>query len=516
MDKEQFGRRAHKYFKYITIASGLLLIRNIFWMLLKKMRSYPSGPIGLPFIGCLLQYGSSPRKFLVNIAIKYGAISYVQLLSSRNIFISDPKLLNKLYGKQEKIIDRASIHTQRIPSLWDLSGQIWEKRRKYITNSVLKVSKTSVTLLNIKHCIEKYIDPSMNKIIDNNELWYPSNHIYYISLNNILSATFGVLLSFDDPFIAKYSNLTKRFTKSVQNTILFDLMFNFNESISKWIKKRTVWKIGKEADILIIEWMRSNGFIIDPQQNILRRSNNKTKEKISNIYIDFVISKLNMNEITVYDIISDINVILGAATDTTSKSSQYGFLLLAKYPDIQQMVYNELQIIMKQNNLKQFDFNILNDLHVFRAFIHEVLRISSVNATGTPHVTNREHIIHINQKKIVIPKFTICHSNTYFIQKYLDWNDTNKVYKQENNEIHLDYWLNDGKFKVNDNFVLFGVGTRNCGGKSLALKAIYTIFGLMINKYKFKAENHNNMNIKQGWSHTLYIDPPIGIYVEKR
>ena len=176
--------------------------------------------------------------------------------------------------------------------------------------------------------------------------------------------------------------------------------------------------------------------------------------------------------------------------------------------------------MLKRNNLKEFNFKILNELHVFRAFIHEVLRISSVVPTGLPHMTNKEHMIEINGKKMVIPKNTICHSNTYYIQRFLDWNDNNKVLNEENNKIHLEYWINDedGKFKMNDNFILFGIGKRNCVGQSVAMKAMYATFGIMINEYKFYFSSNNNKDIKfkQEFGVVLYIHPPIGINLKHR
>ena len=107
------------------------------------------------------------------------------------------------------------------------------------------------------------------------------------------------------------------------------------------------------------------------------------------------------------------------------------------------------------------------------------------------------------------------------MHKYLDWNDNDKILKEENNSIHLEYWLNkenENKFKMNDNFNIFGVGKRDCLGQSLAIKAMYAIFGLMINNYKFRAQNDkpDEMNIKQVWGLSLAIEPPIGLLVEHR
>ena len=212
-----------------------------------------------------------------------------------------------------------------------------------------------------------------------------------------------------------------------------------------------------------------------------------------------------------------------ASIDTVSKSAEYGFLLLAKYPDVQEMIYKEMQDVMKENNLKEFDFSILTQLHVFRAFIYEVLRISNVIPFGVPHRTNREHIMDVDGRKMVIPKDTICHSNTFFMHTYLDWNDGNKILKKPNIDIHLEYWLHDDedgnkKFKMNDNFILFGAGKRNCVGQGLAMKEMYAMFGLMMSKYKFKAKNNdpNGMNIKQNWNMVMVVDPPLGILVDKR
>ena len=529
--KQQFGVEPPKYLKYISIAFagfGLLIARNIFWKLLNKLRSYPPGPLGLPFIGCLFSFGGTPRKFLVNTANTYGPIAYFPLLASNNIIISDPKIMVKLY-QNEKIIDRPEMYSRPTPSFMESSGSIWSKRRKYASTTVFSITKSSFILSSVKKCINKYLEPIMDeKYVKNKELWYPAQDLYCMSMNNILSATFDIILPFDDQFITDYANITKEVFSKIPLMFLCDLMFNYNDNISSMFKYPLTGYWHKDGDKMLVNFMRNNGFIIDREKNILRRKDDKERDNANsklNVYIDFLISKYNENEIKVKEITSDLHLILAAAIDTTTKSMEYGFLLLAKYPDIQEMIYKELQDIMNENNLKEFDFSIINKLHIFRAFIHEVLRISSVTATGLPHITNRKHNIDIDGKNMVIPKGTVCHANVYFMQRYLDWNDGNKILKERNDEIHLEYWLKDDddgngnkKFKMNDNFVLFGVGKRNCVGQSLAMKAIYATFGLMINKYKFKPENNdtNGMDIKQEWSIVLEIDPPIGIQVDKR
>ena len=98
---------------------------------------------------------------------------------------------------------------------------------------------------------------------------------------------------------------------------------------------------------------------------------------------------------------------------------------------------------------------------------------------GFPRMIYQDHTIDIDGRKMVIPKYTIVHQNTYYIHRYLDWNDTGKVHKEENNCVHLEYWLDDdGKFKMNDHLLSFVVGARGCIGQSVAMKALYAMFGL--------------------------------------
>ena len=69
----------------------------------------------------------------------------------------------------------------------------------------------------------------------------------------------------------------------------------------------------------------------------------------------------------------------------------------------------------------------------------------------------------------------------------------NKPLKTENQEIHLEYWLDaeTGEFKMNDNFILFGLGKRDCVGRRLAMKSLYAIFAPFLLLYKFVAPSNN-------------------------
>ena len=175
--------------------------------------------------------------------------------------------------------------------------------------------------------------------------------------------------------------------------------------------------------------------------------------------------------------------------------------------------------MLQKNGLNEFDFSVLGELHVFRAFIHEMLRISVVAALGLPHYAEEDMVIGVEEKNIVIPKGSVLHPNIYYISRWMDWNDRNKPLKKENTAIHLEYWLDaeSGEFRMNDNFMVFSVGKRDCVGRSLAMKSLYAMFALFIQRYKFVAPNNDPdaMEIKQRWSLVLCTEA-MGINVQSR
>merc|ERR1719474_530192 len=134
-------------------------------------------------------------------------------------------------------------------------------------------------------------------------------------------------------------------------------------------------------------------------------------------------------------------------------------------------------------------------------------------------MTSKEVTIDIEGRSVVIPRNTLTHCNTLYIQKWLDWSDGNKPLKNENNDIHLEYWMDaeSGRFKMNDNFMLFSVGKRDCAGRSLAMRSLYAMFALFLLKYKLVAPNDDPgaIVLKQEWGIVLQT-PHIGIKVDWR
>ena len=519
-----------KYLRYIAIAFGFITcgsgLRYLFWKIYNKIRGYPNGPLGIPIFGCITSFSSSPQQFLYNLGNTYGAIAYLPLFATNNLFIQDHKILTQLY-KQKAILNRPHLlnRARPIEEFASINGQQWKLRRKYAATTVLNLTKSSFVLQRVTNCIDKYIEPIIEqRHIKQKQLFYPLDFMRYLGFNNVWSAIFDKIIPFDDPFITKYNKIVVEVMQNLGIIFLLDFTIGKTVKLPEWLMWKLHWSFEKKLDDAMIDWLNKSGFIIDIENDIIERNDAKDTEiKKNKVYIDYLMERHKENEITVGEIISDIQLIMSAAVDTTSNTAEMGFILLAKYPEIQEMVYNEIMTVMKNNKMDKFDFNIINELHIFRAFIHEILRIACVAITGIPHMTDKKYQITLDDGRIFnIPKNTYLHSNNWFMLKHIDWNNNDEIMKNVNNEIHLEYWIDSEtkRFKMNDNFMLFGIGKRDCVGRALAMRALYATFALFITRYKFIAKDNDNksMIIKQVdlVGVVLRLEPKIGVEIERR
>ena len=156
-----------------------------------------------------------------------------------------------------------------------------------------------------------YIKPILNEeYVKNNKLWYPSEHIFFFAFNNIFSAIFDVVLPFNDPFITKYGRWSDRMVQASGMSFFFDIITNFKIRHWKWAKHQISWDTANEGDIMLIDWMRNNGYTVDPERNILHRNQAKNDNglpKANKVYIDFLIAELEKKEINVHEILSDVH-----------------------------------------------------------------------------------------------------------------------------------------------------------------------------------------------------------------
>ena len=493
--------------------SSLIFGRKVYYYFISKTYKYPPIFSGLPFYGVFFDFIISPKKVLYN-AGKAGPISMIKMGQNYIVYLNDPELAKQVL-MDKRLYNRIPVKkgTEGSSAFSILNGTEWKNRRKHVMKSLMVLCKSEFIVDKTRETIKIAIEKDLDNIIQNNELWYPSKYTNYFGFNNIFSAMFNKnLKSFDDPFIRRFMEYNAGFLKYISLSFLLRTLFPDPFNIPEYILKThdKTYGFRRLINDEMQNWMNNNGYIVDINKNIYKCNNSN-----ENVYAEMIATEYNNGNITALQIVTDLVMILQAGVDTTSKSAEFGFILLALNPETQERVYNELKNAHPNGIFKSS--NILK-LHIFRAFIYEMLKVGSITPMGIPHFISQDIDIQHNNKEYTIPKGSMLFLNNYYVHNHLDipgWKNNNKDLNHKSIKLNLNNFLDkNGKFKMNDNFMLFGRG-RDCVGQSLAIKGLYAVFGEMILKYKFIWDNNTPKILKVKHSVDGLISK-IGLKVEKR
>ncbi|XP_064021813.1 cytochrome P450 27C1 isoform X2 [Pogoniulus pusillus] len=179
-------------------------------------------------------------------------------------------------------------------------------------------------------------------------------------------------------------------------------------------------------------------------------------------------------ELTLEEIYANMTEMLLAGVDTTSFTLSWATYLLAKHPEVQQRVYEE--IVSKLGKEQVPVACDVPKLPLIRAVLKETLRLYPV-LPGNGRVTQKDLVV----GGYLIPKGTqlaLCHYTT--------------SYSEENfsmaNEFRPERWLRKDNLDRVDNFgsIPFGYGIRSCIGKRVAELEIHLALIQLLQNFEIK------------------------------
>ncbi|KAM4026243.1 cytochrome P450 27C1 isoform 2-T3 [Anomaloglossus baeobatrachus] len=185
-------------------------------------------------------------------------------------------------------------------------------------------------------------------------------------------------------------------------------------------------------------------------------------------------SLLISKELSLEELYANMTEMLLAGVDTTSFTLSWATFLLAKNPQIQQSVYNEIV-----KNLGNDVVPIAEDvprLPLVRAVLKETLRLFPV-LPGNGRVTQDDLVI----GGYLIPKGTqlaLCHYSTSYDEDYFSAAE----------EFRPARWLRHGHLDRVENFgsIPFGYGIRSCIGRRIAELEIHLALIQLLQKFEIK------------------------------
>ncbi|KAM3142819.1 hypothetical protein pb186bvf_005203 [Paramecium bursaria] len=172
-----------------------------------------------------------------------------------------------------------------------------------------------------------------------------------------------------------------------------------------------------------------------------------------------------------------------AGTHTTSNFSAMSIYFLAKYPQIQVRLREELQNI----NYEQVDGENINKLPVLNAFVSESLRFGSPSDGFIPRVAVKDHYV----GQIFVKKETRIDVGLMPIT-------THPKYFENSQEFDIDRWF---KMKSSDAYIPFSGGRRNCIGQHLALIETKLILIYLIQNYNITIDDQTKLVMHFGFAY---------------
>ncbi|XP_048085062.1 cytochrome P450 2K1-like [Alosa alosa] len=160
--------------------------------------------------------------------------------------------------------------------------------------------------------------------------------------------------------------------------------------------------------------------------------------------------------------------LFAAGTDTTGATLCWGLLLMAKYPQIQDRMQEEIDRVIGGRQPVAED---RRSLPYTNAVIHETQRVANIVPMSIPHSTSCD--VHFQGYFIKKVGFNYMHVTINFLVSLL----RDEAEWEKPSSFHPEHFLDDkGQFVKRDAFLPFSAGRRVCLGESLARMELFLFF----------------------------------------
>ena len=559
----------------IAAVGTCMIFRKLYWNFYRSYFKLPPGPVGYPLIGSLPNLYLNTEKYLNYVAAYYGDISSVFVGYNNLIIISNSSLMRQIWTNKN-FIHRPfksvkDLHVKRkIRPFPFINGDEWKLRRKNFSTSIITMLESSKINIIINRVLNETIFPEIdNRIMHHNHIGIVINDICHLAVfNTLYFAAFGSQIPMNDDnyikikewietifaeknsfdpgrfnktfrhlrgtFDAKYKRQTDKVYKAIKNKhdLFYQLIktkLSTMDDLDKNIKHTPSASLVKLSETEESKEDESTLCIVDDDKE---KKDNKSSDEDEKGFVDIMLEeqRKNNDKISFEMIIDDIGTVFTAGTDTTSSAIELCIYCLIIYHHLQQQIYHELFKCIQNaqsndnnnnNNNKYFDLKLQVKCPVFRAFIHESMRLHGIGVISPARSCIKDTFIDHKEKEYLIPRNSIivasqvglCSNN---VKSNID------VWGKDVNEFNVNRWLVNDKFQYNHNFPIFSFGRRDCPGRSLAMKDIILIVSNLILNYKFGAFNNDIEKFKNDFkknkrSYSVYrFDPALRLSVAKR
>ncbi|XP_054616756.1 cytochrome P450 2K1-like [Dunckerocampus dactyliophorus] len=436
---------------------------------LQETRKGPPGPKPLPVLGNLLQLDLKWLHIsLCELAERYGSVFTIYIFTKKVVVLAGYKTV------KEALVNHAEEFGERhiYPMFQDINqghgilfanGGSWKEMRRFAISALRELGMG-------KRLAEEKIRAECSHLISlfekyDGQPFDTSRPVSKATSNIICSIVYGSRFEYDD---TRFTCMVNRANDSIHmlGSKQIQLYNNFPWLFS-WVQHRRM--ILKNCDESIQDI-----------KDLLAQLKEKLNPRVCTGLVDcFFMRKQKEEDLSVeQNHFSEDNMVhvvanlFAAGTDTTATTLRWAMLLMAKYPQIQDGVQEELSRVIGSRQVCMED---RKNLPYTDAVIHEAQRFANIAPLAIPHQTSRDVTFQghfIEKGTVVLPLLT----SVLFDES--EWETPNTF----NPSHFLD---EEGKFIKRDAFMPFSAGRRVCLGESLARMELFLFFTTLLQRFCF-------------------------------
>ncbi|OCT68777.1 cytochrome P450 1B1-like [Xenopus laevis] len=456
----------------------LICLEACIWLRNHGQKRSPPGPFPWPVVGNAMQLGQLPHLTFCKMAQKYGNVFQIRLGNQDIVVLNGDSTIREALVKHSKeFAGRPNFSSFQLISggksiAFGGYSTLWKAQKK-IAHSTLRAFSTVNT--KTQNLFEKHVAAEAQDLIrvflrltSEEQYFDPTRECTVAAANVICALCFGKRYSHDDEEFKALIGRNDKFGQTVGAGSLVDIMpwlLTFPNPV------RSLYQSFKDLNWEFYDFVKEK----------ISHHRQTYKPEITRDMSDAFISHIEQAEEAGHGLSKDyvesiVNDILGAGQDTTATALTWILLLLIKYPDIQQKLRDEIDLVVGPNRLPSADDKV--HLPYVQAFIYETLRFSSFVPVTIPHSTTSD---------VLIDGFYIPQDTVVFVNQ---WSVNHDGSKWKNPEVFdpSRFLDEDGQMDRDAAFgvMIFSVGKRRCIGDQLSMLQIFLFTTIFLHQCTFQ------------------------------